>query len=80
VRRVAILGPSGAGKTTVGRKIAEKLDVPFVELDAIHWGAGWTEATADELRARVEPIVVGDRWVIDGLRTQGEVERFLRGL
>ncbi len=38
----------------------------YVELDAIHWEAGWTELDASELRRCVEPIVAGDRWVIDG--------------
>jgi adenylate kinase family enzyme len=66
VRRVSVLGPSGSGKTTVGRALAEKLGVPFVELDALHWGPGWTEASSEELRAKVEPIVARDRWVIDG--------------
>jgi adenylate kinase family enzyme len=66
LKRVAVIGTSGAGKTTVGRSIAGQLDVPFIELDALHWGPDWTEATADELRARVEPIVASDAWVIDG--------------
>jgi XRE family aerobic/anaerobic benzoate catabolism transcriptional regulator len=30
---IALLGLRGAGKTTVGRKLAKKLRVPFVELD-----------------------------------------------
>jgi hypothetical protein len=57
---------SGCGKTTFGRELASALDVPFFELDAIHWQAGWTELDADELRLRVEPIVAGEAWVIDG--------------
>ena len=50
----------------MGRALASSLDAPYVELDAIHHQAGWTELDADELRRRVEPIVAGDRWVIDG--------------
>ena len=42
------------------------LDVPYVELDAIHHQAGWRELTAEELRREVEPIVAGDGWVVDG--------------
>jgi hypothetical protein len=40
--------------------------VPFHELDALHHGPNWTEATSEELRAKVEPIVESDAWVIDG--------------
>jgi len=32
--RIALLGLRGAGKSTLGRKLAESLGVPFVELDA----------------------------------------------
>jgi adenylate kinase family enzyme len=67
VRRVAIIATaSGCGKTTFGRALAERIGVPFVELDAIHWQAGWRELDAAELRRRVEPVVAGDAWVIDG--------------
>jgi adenylate kinase family enzyme len=57
---------SACGKTTVGRQLAGRLGVPFVELDALHHGPGWTEATAEELRTKVEPILATDAWVIDG--------------
>ena len=67
MKRVAVIASaSGNGKTTVGRALAQKLGVPFVELDALHHGPNWTEATPAELRARIEPIVDSDAWVIDG--------------
>jgi adenylate kinase family enzyme len=67
MRRVAVIASaSGCGKTTVGRALAKRLDVPFVELDALNHGPDWTEATAEELRARVVPLVAGESWVIDG--------------
>jgi adenylate kinase family enzyme len=67
MRRVAIIGTAScSGKTTLGRALAERLDVPFTELDALNHGPGWTEATAEELRARVAPLVAEPAWVIDG--------------
>jgi adenylate kinase family enzyme len=67
VRRVAVTASaSGNGKTTVGRALAERLGVPFVELDALVHGPGWAEIADEELRQLLEPIVAGDRWVIDG--------------
>jgi adenylate kinase family enzyme len=67
VRKVAVIATaSGCGKTTFGRSLATALGLPFVELDAIHWQAGWTEVDAAELRRRVEPLVEANAWVIDG--------------
>ena len=50
----------------MGRELARRLDVPFVELDAFVHGPGWVETPDDVLRAKVEPIVSSDGWVIDG--------------
>ena len=68
MRRVAIIGSaSGNGKTTLGRALAPRLGVRFVELDALVHGPGWVETPDDELRALVDPIVRSDEgWVIDG--------------
>ncbi len=67
MRRICILASaSGSGKTTLGRALAARLDVPFHELDALHHGPAWTEATPAELRALVEPLAASDAWVIDG--------------
>jgi XRE family aerobic/anaerobic benzoate catabolism transcriptional regulator len=41
---VALLGPRGAGKTTIGRKLARRLRVPFVELDQRIEEAGGPDA------------------------------------
>ena len=67
MRKVAVVTTASAsGGTTLGRELARRLGVPFHELDALFWKPGWVESTADELRARVEPIVATDGWVIDG--------------
>ncbi len=67
MRKVAVIASaSGNGKTTLGRELARRLAVPFVELDALVHGPNWTETPDAELRARVAPIVASDGWVIDG--------------
>lgn len=66
MKRVVILSTaSGNGKTTMGRILAQHLGVPFYELDALHHGPNWSEPTAEEFRAIVEPIVESGAWVID---------------
>ena len=67
MRRVLILASaSGSGKTTLARELAARLDVPHIELDALHHGPGWAAATAAALRTRVEPLVAGEGCVVDG--------------
>jgi adenylate kinase family enzyme len=67
MRRVAIIASaSGNGKTTLGRELAERMGVVFVELDALVHGPNWTETPDDVLIAQLEPILASDGWVIDG--------------
>jgi adenylate kinase family enzyme len=67
VKRVAIVSSaSGSGATTLGREVAARLEVPFLELDALNHGPGWVEATPNELRERVAPTLAEPAWVIDG--------------
>jgi adenylate kinase family enzyme len=66
VQRVVVVGTSCSGKTTLARRIARILAVPHVELDAIHWGPNWQEASAEEFRALVDRATSADGWVLDG--------------
>jgi adenylate kinase family enzyme len=68
LRRVNVKGTSGSGKTTFARELARRLDLPFVELDALHHGPNWYQPTAEEFSARVREAIEArpDGWVIDG--------------
>jgi adenylate kinase family enzyme len=65
-RRIAVIGASGNGKTTVARALAARFGAPHVELDALHHGPNWSAPSAEEFRAVVEPHLERDAWVVDG--------------
>ncbi|HEU5243346.1 MAG TPA: AAA family ATPase [Gaiellaceae bacterium] len=68
MRRVAVIGPSCSGKTTTARGLAAILGVPHIELDGLHFGPNWAEASPELLQERVRAALdaASDGWVVDG--------------
>ena len=65
-RRISVVGTIGSGKTTFARKTSQLLDVPHIELDALHWEPNWVEAPSDVFRERVKQSLQRDSWIVDG--------------
>ena len=66
-RRVVVLGVTGSGKTTAGRRIAAAIGGALIELDALHWEANWTEVEPTVFQERLRAAIAGKaRWVTDG--------------
>lgn len=65
-RRIVVVGSTAAGKTSLATALASRLSVPHIELDALHWEAGWAAASTPDFRARVSQALAGDVWVVDG--------------
>ncbi|HKS62910.1 MAG TPA: gluconokinase, partial [Xanthobacteraceae bacterium] len=56
VAAIVVMGVSGAGKSTVGRLIAARLDCPFRDADSFH-----PKANIEKM-SRGEPLTDEDRW------------------
>jgi adenylate kinase family enzyme len=68
--RIQLIGCSGAGKTTLGRELAARLRLPFVDLDDLYWEPGWVGVGHDELARRLAPTLAQDAWVVAGNYTK----------
>jgi adenylate kinase family enzyme len=66
VQRVSVVGTSGAGKSTVARRLATILGVPYLELDAVFHQPGWRPLPDEEFRRIAAGQAAEDSWVIDG--------------
>jgi shikimate kinase len=52
---IILIGPSGVGKSTVGKLLAERLGIPQISLDELRWGyykeVGFDENLARQIRS-----------------------------
>src|SRR5215471_21440630 len=67
--RIVIVGTSGAGKTTLARKVAALLALPHIELDGINCQSEWRDLTRhdpEEFVRRVSEAIEAEAWVVDG--------------
>jgi adenylate kinase family enzyme len=66
MRRVAIIGTPGAGKSTLARELGARAGLPVVHLDQHHFLPGWQPKGDDEWEEISEELLAGEEWVMDG--------------
>jgi adenylate kinase family enzyme len=66
VQRISVVGNSGSGKTTIARAIAEALDVPHLELDAVFHQPDWQPLEVTKFSRIVSDFTATESWVVDG--------------
>ncbi len=65
-RRWLLLGPGGAGKSTLARRMSDALGLPLIHLDRHYWRPGWVESSREAFDARVAELAAGEAWIMDG--------------
>lgn len=61
-----MLGCAGSGKTTLSRVLGERLGLPVIHFDSVHWRTG-SEFSAEWLAIH-DDLIAGDSWILDGMK------------
>ena len=65
--KIAVLGPSGTGKTTVCRKLGKKLNITSLHLDSVYWLKDWENISKEDFNKKMTQFLrKNESWVIDG--------------
>ena len=64
--RILVLGRSGSGKSTFARKLHGCTGFPLIHLDNIWWKADRTHITRKEFDWKLDSLMKGEKWIIDG--------------
>lgn len=64
--RIAVIGPSGIGKSTLARAIGTKNNLPVTHLDALFQTDGWAMRPLADIVAAHNRCALAPAWVIEG--------------
>src|SRR5262245_18327938 len=78
LERINVVGTSGSGKSTFGRKLSELLKLPYYEIDQLFWMPQWQQSSDEELLAKVREVTSGQKWIVDGNYTRTTPEKWKR--
>ena len=65
-KRIVVVGTTSSGKSTLTKQLSDKLNLNFVELDALHWEPNWKGAEDSVLRERVDQATQAEAWAVAG--------------
>jgi adenylate kinase family enzyme len=65
MRRIAVIGPAGAGKSRLANELGRVLGIRVLHLDTMFWNPGWVPTQPDEWDALQRREVAADSWIAD---------------
>ena len=65
VKRIAVTGPAGAGKSRLARDLGAAYGIEVLHLDTLFWKPGWVQTPAAEFEALQRRELERDSWIVD---------------
>jgi adenylate kinase family enzyme len=66
MKKVAVFGNAGGGKSTLSRKLSEITGLPLYALDKLQFQPGGAAVPAEEYQQAHQAILQLDQWIVDG--------------
>ena len=66
MRKILVIGCCGAGKSTLSKKLSDRLGLPIIHLDQVYWKPNWVETPKLEFEKEVAELIQNNAYVMDG--------------
>jgi adenylate kinase family enzyme len=66
MKKILVIGCCGAGKSTLSKKLSDRLGLPIIHLDKVYWKLNWIETPKDEFEKEVTELMQNEVYVMDG--------------
>lgn len=76
MKKIAIVGPGGAGKTHLASRLGQLLGIQVFHLDAYLYEPGWRLVTLSDQEKIVAEMVSQAAWIVDGEHLPTQLLRF----
>lgn len=66
MKRVAVFGNAGGGKSTLSKRLSEITGLPLYVLDKIQYQSGGIEVSQEDYKRIHQEILATEQWIVDG--------------
>ncbi len=66
MKKVAVFGNAGGGKSTLSKRLAEITGIPWTPLDSMKYEPGGGEVPHAAFKAAHDALLQQDQWIVDG--------------
>ncbi len=66
MKRICVVGPGAAGKSTFARKLSKKLNIKIIHTDSLMWKTGWQMERTEFINQKLIQACNEESWILEG--------------